>query len=140
MSYQSKVRLLAIGFLVVSVWPLAQVALVQTFGGNPWKLFGWGMYATPQPVTSVQLFKIREGELIWFDTAGFPAELQREIRDYEIARRDLGQLLSPARLAARMMDTLPHLEEIIIRVNTKRLDRASARIATESKTYRYVRD
>lgn len=33
---------------LLTLWPLAQMALVARFDASPWKLAGWGMYATPR--------------------------------------------------------------------------------------------
>lgn len=32
----------------IALWPLVQLALVARYDVSPWKLAGWGMYATPR--------------------------------------------------------------------------------------------
>lgn len=36
------------GLVALTVWPLLHIYLVKRYDLSPWKLFGWGMYATPR--------------------------------------------------------------------------------------------
>ena len=43
-----KSRIVHLGLALVAVWPLVHMTLVRRFDVSPWKLAGWGMYATPR--------------------------------------------------------------------------------------------
>lgn len=44
----TKARVVQVGLALLTVWPLAQLGLVAGWDVSPWKLAGWGMYATPR--------------------------------------------------------------------------------------------
>lgn len=43
-----KARGVHAALVLLTLWPLAQLGLVARFDVSPWKLAGWGMYATPR--------------------------------------------------------------------------------------------
>ncbi|MCW5889979.1 MAG: hypothetical protein KIT14_05445 [bacterium] len=43
-----KTRVVHAALALLSLWPLAQMGLVARWDVSPWKLAGWGMYATPR--------------------------------------------------------------------------------------------
>lgn len=42
-------------FGIVLIWPIFHIALVKNVRISSWRLFGWGMYATPTPETQSRL-------------------------------------------------------------------------------------
>jgi hypothetical protein len=63
--------LTGISLFFIGVWPIAHLALTQTLDLNPWRLFGWGMYATPDRPGKWQtnLVLRSEDHLVTFDLA-----------------------------------------------------------------------
>jgi hypothetical protein len=45
---RTKATIVYLTLIALSVWPLCHIALVRHYGLSPWKLAGWGMYATPR--------------------------------------------------------------------------------------------
>ena len=39
--------------VLLFVWPVCQHALVRTHAINPWRFFGWAMYAVPSPTLRI---------------------------------------------------------------------------------------
>jgi hypothetical protein len=48
-------RLALFIFSFCLVWPLIHMVLVNSLGISTWRLFGWGMYATPNPESQLRL-------------------------------------------------------------------------------------
>jgi|GEM_PF-3615239 len=42
-------------FAILMIWPIIHMALVHHVGISSWRLFGWGMYATPIPMDQSRL-------------------------------------------------------------------------------------
>lgn len=48
-------RLAFIIFGILIAWPIFHIIMVNTFRISSWRLFGWGMYATPNPEAQSRL-------------------------------------------------------------------------------------
>ena len=48
MTVAGKQRVVHAAILAFALWPCVQLALVARWDVSPWKLAGWGMYATPR--------------------------------------------------------------------------------------------
>lgn len=47
MTFETRKKLVVLILVVVSAWPLVHHGLMRGFDLNPWKWFGWSMYAVP---------------------------------------------------------------------------------------------
>lgn len=119
-------------FLIAfAVWPLIHRGLVWRYDVDPWKLFGFAMYAVPGPMKTVRVFPVSEdgrGRMLDFERYA-PAE-QRAVDQFRQRRRALGRLASMEPLGHRMLELHPDWEGATIAVVTLALDPETARLQT----------
>src|SRR5262249_39698209 len=48
LSIAAKTKMVVAGLAALTLWPLMQLAICARWDASPWKLAGWGMYATPR--------------------------------------------------------------------------------------------
>ena len=56
MKTTTKLKLLRVVLVALTIWPLLHLCLVEAFDVNPWKLAGWGMYSAPQLPGHLRIF------------------------------------------------------------------------------------
>ncbi len=134
MSLAAKRRVLVLVLLLCALWPAAHHLLALRYGFDPWRFFGWSMYAVPDPRIEVKVAELSGGQARLIDPPP-PAAA-----GYAFRRAVFGELLPPDDLAAELLRERPHAEGLVIRVRTFTLDRATARIRAEDRIHRYDRD
>lgn len=138
---QKKKRLLAGGFAGLILWPWVHIALVLIFGVSPWKLYGWGMYSTPQFEPAVQLIELRNGKSVGLiEQTNLPEELRMKIRRFQFRRMALGRLAPPDPLASDILAALPRLSGIAVVVRERKLNPRTALIEESSTPFAFERE
>ncbi len=134
MSYRWK--RLAVGSLLgaVALWPLAHHAAVRLWHLDPWRFFGWAMYAAPTPYIELHFVERVEGQ---FRVLQLPQELRAQAAAYANARVRWGELYPPHALARAIARHRPQADGLAIVVRRYVLDRATSRFRYEDRQYSY---
>lgn len=120
MSVLAKKRLLGAILALVSLWPLSHFALYHAAGIDPWKLFGWAMYARPRNHIQITALALRGGEPHPLHP---PSPRQREVFARVNARRAaFGELAGVDALAEVLLEENPEVDALRIRVRTTDFD------------------
>ena len=136
MSTAAKRRIVLALLVVFALWPLAQHALVQRYGLNPWKFFGFAMYTQPRIIPIVDVYVL--------DEAGRRRPLlqpdeQRVLDAFRLRREVWGELEAPAELARVLRGRVAANADLEIVVTSPKLDASSARITSDRTSYFYER-
>ncbi|MDX2008586.1 MAG: hypothetical protein SFW67_00265 [Myxococcaceae bacterium] len=84
----------------VAVWPLVTLALAFTAGVDPWRLFSFGMYATPSRVGAAWQLQVLVDEGSGFvPLVPRDERLVTELGEFLERRRTLGRLASSREVA-----------------------------------------
>lgn len=140
-----KRRIVAVGLVVLGLWPLVQYGLTQRYGVDPWKLFGFAMYSVPGPMKTVRLVQIdSDGSYRMLDYRRYPAGLGPAVDAFRERRRALGALAGSEALAESVLEAFPKWEGAVVVVLSLELDRNTAlmqpRITHEQTHWRDGRD
>jgi hypothetical protein len=117
------------GLIVFALWPAVHIGLVKTWGVNPWKLAGWGMYSAPQIPPELRIHPL---------TVLTP-DLEATRLEFLRARLGLGNLARPTRLARALLDRYPAIDGVSIEVVQPVLNRRTGIVAERTTTYEYRR-
>ena len=133
MSTAAKRRIVLIALLVVfALWPLVQHALVQSYGLNPWKFFGFAMYTQPRIIPIVDVYVLDKGGR--HRPLLRPDEL-RAVEAFQLRREVWGELAAPDELARVLRGRVGGAADIEIVVTSPKLDATSARITSDRTSY-----
>lgn len=99
-----KARITLVLLLALGLWPMAQHLLVRRFDVNPWKLFGWAMYARPRLSSEVRAL----------DDRGRPLPSSPEVERFRQKWALLGRLASPALAGRAVFAAHPELQEVTL--------------------------
>lgn len=138
-AYGRKRRVLIVLLVAFALWPVAHGYWVSQFLVNPWRMFGWAMYCVPTYQPQVRFFgtdQNRSGE-ITFPQGSASARLQRQL--YVRQRSQLGDLASPALLAAEVLRAYPHLDTLTIAVSHPVYSPADAAFKPQLRRYDFTR-
>lgn len=139
MSLAGKRRVLHVGLVLFTLWPLVHIYLVMHFGLSAWKLAGWGMYATPRPSFSgIAVMGRRPGSNRFEDVRSVPPNWQAEASHFLDRQRWLGRLIRPNQLARSFKEQMPEFADLRIIVYTPTLDRHTGMIVTTPTAYDYL--
>jgi len=122
-----------------SLWPLVQMELVRRFGISPWKLAGWGMYATPRISPGIAILVQQTTE----EPAPMrvvPPEVRVACENFAPRRRWLRDLAPPDAIGKLVLATNPAYQRATIRILEPRLDTETGMVRTEEKAYHYDRE
>jgi hypothetical protein len=135
-----KRRAFAVALALFAAWPLVQRGLVARHDADPWKLFGWAMYAAPTFPIDVQVMEARGEMAVPLDAAAL-APLEEELARFRARRRAFGRLASSESLARHALATHPQLDGVVVVVRTRALARDSARVLLrrDKRVYRRPR-
>ncbi len=133
---RAKRRTVALLLACFAVWPLAHYALVQHYGLNPWKFFGWAMYTTPHIRPRVEVYALDGGNrvklpLVEKELAAAAAERDR----LRVESGMWGRLARPERLAQLVAEVLEPSEGVEIVTLHYRLDPGSARLTASRESF-----
>jgi hypothetical protein len=135
-----KTRLLVAGVGLVTLWPLVHLGLCARYDVSPWKLAGWGMYATPRPRTLGMEVHGRPGDAAPFAQLTAPAPaLQRAGADFLERWRGLGRLARRDGVAAAVFAAQPAWTELRIEVYRSHLDAGTGMVGLRRDDRHYRR-
>ena len=123
MTAATKTRVVVAGLAALTAWPFVHIALCARWDVSPWKLAGWGMYATPRPRTIGMEVHGGAAAGAPFEqlTAPTPA-LQAEGAVFLERWRWLGRLAAPDRFAALVLAAHPAWNELRLELYRSHLD------------------
>jgi hypothetical protein len=138
LSLTLKRRVLYAGLLLFTLWPLAHMYLATHFQVSPWKLAGWGMYATPRPsFVQMAVFGRRPDRREFEGLTSIPAPCQEQARLFLSGERWLGQLIRPDELARSLRKQMPAFADLRIITGVPTLDRETGMIIVKQVEYEY---
>ncbi len=129
---------LAVALLACCViWPGIHHALARIYDFDPWKFFGWSMYAVPNPTVDVTVGRIDEGRLQVVVLDGALADTAGR---FAARRAVLGKWLPPDDLAREILAAHPGVDRMVVRVRRWVVDRETALIRPVHQDYGYSRN
>ena len=133
-------RRTVIGMLLAfTVWPVVQIALVERYDANPWKLAGWGMYSAPQLQPYLRVFGLTPDDVGVYELSTAPASVAPLLDGYLARRRVLGNLVRPDEVADALLDAYSAIDGVRLVVVQPRLDRRTGMIDGTETGYEYPR-
>jgi hypothetical protein len=122
--------------VLLMAWPLCQHFLVRTYGVNPWRFFGWAMYAMPAPTLRIDTWFTDVPQSPPFQTH---PEYQQALKAFSERRAHWGGLEQPQELADILFKLEPKGHELHIRVATVTLGTSTSMLVEKTQTYRFER-
>ena len=139
MSITAKTRIVVAGLAALTLWPPVQVAICARWDASPWKLAGWGMYATPRPRTiGMEVYGGDGGGALEQLTAPAPA-LRVEAAAFLERWRWLGGLAHPDAFARLVLEARPHWSRLRIELYRSHLDVATGMVGLRRDDRYYER-
>lgn len=138
MSLVRKRQVLAAGLIGFSLWPLAQMELVRRFGISPWKLCGWGMYATPRIEPGIAIF-VQQANEAPAPMRVVPPGVRIACEKFARRRLWLHDLAPPDAIGQLILENNPDYQSAVILILEPILDTETGIVRTEKKTYPYDR-
>src|SRR5262249_28619346 len=133
-----KKQLVVAGLIGFTLWPLAQMALVHRFGISPWKLAGWGMYATPRFSPGIGILVQHAGEEP-APIRDVPPAIRVACENFAPRRTWLHDLAPPDAIGALVLASNPDYERATVVILEPKLDTKTGMVRTDEKLYRYDR-
>jgi hypothetical protein len=134
-----KTRLVVVGMTALTAWPFVHLALCARWDVSPWKLAGWGMYATPRPRTIGMEVHGRGDPGAPFEQLTAPtAALQAEGAAFLERWRWLGHLATADRFATLVLAAHPEWNELRLELYRSHLDPATGMVGLrrDDRSYR----
>lgn len=125
MNSTRKARIVGVLITAIAVWPLVHHGLVRLYDVNPWKLFGFAMYAVPHQTTILKIESNAGSGWTPFDSNN--PQIQNTLRTYADRHSALGRLASPRKTAEFILHREPHLQAIRFSFEKRGISRTSAR-------------
>ena len=140
MTQPNRTHALLAGLAVFTLWPLAHIALVKVWDVNPWKLGGWAMYSVSAPRVEVALRASMGADEQLVRVDPLPSPVAEELERFWRARRSLGSLGRPDRLAERFFEHAPAATQLRVDVITLRIDPRTAMMEEERLGFTFARE
>lgn len=128
------------GLIALTVWPAAHIGLAKTWGVNPWKLAGWGMYAAPQIPPEMRISCVTPDEVGVYPLRTLSPALEAARHEFLRSRLGLGGLARPGAFGQTLLDHMPSIDGVTIEVIEPVLSRRTGRIEERRTTYAYWRE
>jgi len=125
--------------LAVALWPLGQHWLVTRYGGDPWKLGAFAMYATPNLPVLMAVVGTGPTGMAVIDETTLPAWAQQRLDRFRVERLALGTLRDPADIGRMLLTVRPDLTSVDVLIQRTILDPRTARMAVATPRYVYER-
>ena len=120
--------------ILLLVWPWVQFGMVQQYHINPWRFFGWAMYAMPSP--GIRIAAV-DGKGQRIDLTQQPL---RGISDaFSAKRMHYGDLFEPHDLADAILVAYPKMRSVSLDVSTIMLEPAIGNIKERKQTFVFAR-
>jgi hypothetical protein len=133
-----KKRVLIAGPIGFSLWPLVQMGLVHRFGISPWKLAGWGMYATPRIAPGIAVL-VQRGDEEPSPMQVVPPEIVAASQNFAPRRLWLRNLAPPEEIGRLILASSPDYDRVTILILQPQLDTETGMVRTETEAYHYDR-
>ncbi len=129
MDLRAKTRVVHTALLALAVWPAIQIGLTERWDVSPWKLAGWGMYATPRfSLVGMEIYGRAAPDDPWTRIVAPSAELHAAATAFLERHRWLRRLASEEPLLEPVRALEPTWRELRIVVSYPVLDRETARV------------
>lgn len=138
MTLARKQQVLTAGLIGFTLWPLAQMELVHRFGISPWKLAGWGMYATPRISPGLAIL-VQEGDQPPAPMPTVPPEVRVACQRLQRKRLWLRDLAPPDEVGRLVLASKREYRRVTVILLQPVLDTTSGMVRTEEKAYDYNR-
>ncbi len=114
MTIDTKRRIVFLGFVVVTIWPLVHHVIVRSLDMSPWKGFGWSMYCVPPRVTNTYLFSLDDDRPLTLGevTPAQQQALRRVADEFGKWRAEFGRLVEPDAFGRVALDCYPNEQGI----------------------------
>ena len=141
MTVARKTGLVVVGLGVLTLWPLVHMVLCARYDVSPWKLAGWGMYATPRPRTiGMEVHGRAPGDAIFTQLSGPSPALLAAGATFLERWRWLGRLARLDDFAAAVFAEHPAWTELRIEVYRSHLDAGTGMVGLRRDDRYYRRD
>ena len=125
---------------LLTLWPAVHVFLAVRYDLSPWKLAGWGMYASPRfgPL-GVEISGRAGARALWVKLASPSPELREEAREFVARYRWLGRLTRPDALARIALRERPQWRELRVTMYRPMLDKDTGMVVVKQQPFDYPR-
>jgi hypothetical protein len=140
LSARTKARVLSVALALLTLWPAVHIFLAVRHGLSPWKLAGWGMYASPRfgPL-GLEISGRIDDEAPWVKLASPSPALREDARIFVARYRWLGGLTRPDALARTALREHPDWRELRVTTYRPVLDKSSGMVVLKQTPYDYPR-
>jgi hypothetical protein len=133
MNVARKSRIVSVALLAVALWPVVQMVLVRRYDVSPWKLAGWGMYATPRfGMVGMEVYGRSSSSGDWQQLVAPSPGVRDAATAFLEQHRWLRRLASSRELAGLVRAERPEWRQIRIAVSYPVLDPASGMVRLTS--------
>ena len=140
MSITAKTKIVVAGLTALTIWPLAHVAICARWDASPWKLAGWGMYATPRPRTiGMEVYGRGTGGDAFEQLTAPTPPLRAEATAFLERWRWLGGLAHPDAFARLIFEARPDWNRLRIELYRSHLDAATGMVSLRRDDRYYER-
>lgn len=139
-AHVTKKRIVILVLVALAIWPWVHQGLVAYYDLDPWRFFGFAMYAVPPSSGWAHLIEIRDGDEVHFHYTTLKTEPRAAWEDYSRRRPVWGRLLEPHRIADAVFESRAGLQELKIIVARDIISRSTALVeSTNGMVYHYKR-
>jgi hypothetical protein len=135
-----RTTLVVAGLGALTLWPAVHLALCLRYDVSPWKLAGWGMYATPRPRTiGMEVYGRGAGDPTYRQLTAPSPLLRSEAAEFLERWRWLGRLAAPKRFVAALFAAEPAWDELRLELYRSHLDPATGMVGLRRDDRHYRR-
>lgn len=128
------------GLIALALWPVIHAGLAARYQIDPWKLFGWAMYAVPPIVeTDIRVFEHLEPGWRPLHPSRVSAGEEAGLTRFLVRHRALGMLVTPEDFARAYLARRPEVTGIAVEVALTVLDPVSAHLVMRPRRFVYER-
>jgi hypothetical protein len=140
LSIAAKTKMVVAGLAALTLWPLVHLAICARWDASPWKLAGWGMYATPRPRTlGMEVYGGSPGGGAFVQLTAPTPPLRVEGAAFLERWRWLGGLAHPDAFARLVFETRPDWSRLRIELYRSHLDAATGMVSLRRDDRYYER-
>jgi hypothetical protein len=123
-----KRRILLAILATLAVWPLVHMWFVKRYDLDPWRFFGFAMYAVPATYQWVHEIELRDGREVNLHPSKLEPEPMRLHVSLMRQRAVLGDLIEPHKLAEALFAARPELSGVKVLMHRLAVSRETSRI------------
>ena len=128
MTIDAKRRIVFVGIVVLTLWPVVHHVIVRALDLSAWKGFGWSMYCVPPRVASTYVYSLDDGRPLTLQELP-PAQQQamrRAADEFGKWRAEFGRWVVPDAFGQVALDCYPNELGIELVVEQIAVARSSA--------------